>query len=254
MATKFGTLGQFIVVTSADCAVVPDGVDPDDAATLGCAAGTALQSLPPDIVKPGSKIFVNGGSGGVGTYAIQFAKIMDAEVVASCSTPNVELCQQLGADEVLDYKTVDVLAKLREMGQIFDLVIDNAGSPVDLYTQSGAFLKASGIYVQIAATPTLSSIGRILGNKIFSMIPGGKRRTFQFVMVNETHDDYVRMGQWMGEKRVKAVIDQAFEFEDVPKAYEKLRTGRARGKILVHVGKNWGIRDVQMMDIFSRFR
>jgi NADPH:quinone reductase-like Zn-dependent oxidoreductase len=73
--TQFGTLRQFIVVPSSDCAVLPQGVDADHAAAMGTAAMTAFQSLLPDLVKPGSKVFINGGSGGVGTFGIQFAKL-----------------------------------------------------------------------------------------------------------------------------------------------------------------------------------
>ena len=83
--------------------MLPEGVEPDHAAAVGTAATTAFQSLLPGVVKPGSKVFINGGSGGVGTFRIRFAKTLGAEVTVTCSTGNVDLCKSLGADEVLDY-------------------------------------------------------------------------------------------------------------------------------------------------------
>lgn len=82
---------------------MPDGLDPLNAATIPVAGLTAYQSIVP-YVKKGDKIFVNGGSGGTGIFSLQIAKAVGCYIVTTCSTPNVELCKKLGADEVIDYR------------------------------------------------------------------------------------------------------------------------------------------------------
>merc|ERR1719238_545022 len=106
-------------------APMPDGMQVDDMAGVGCTGLTMYQSIKP-YVKEGDKIFINGGSGGTGIFGIQIAKALGCHVTTSCSGANVELCKGLGADEVLDYKSVDVVTALKEKGQVFSLVVDNA--------------------------------------------------------------------------------------------------------------------------------
>ena len=96
-------LAEYAAVPSNGVVTVPSGMDLIDAASIPVAGLTAYQSIIPH-VKPGSRVFLNGGSGGVGVFAIQIAKAVDCHVTTSCSTTNVELCKSLGADEVIDYK------------------------------------------------------------------------------------------------------------------------------------------------------
>ncbi|TDZ24025.1 Zinc-type alcohol dehydrogenase-like protein [Colletotrichum orbiculare MAFF 240422] len=215
--TQKGVLRERIVISTANCAALPAGVDVDHAAAVGTAATTAYKSLLPGKLKPGAKVFVNGGSGGTGTWCIQFAKIFGAEVVTTCSARNAELCRSLGAEEVIDYTKEDVIANLKARGQVFDLVIDNIGSSTALYDNCSHYLKPSGAFTQLRPT--------ILGY-----------RPFYFIHMNNTANLFVRIGDWMKNKNAKAVIDSTFAFEDVPAAFQKLREGRARGKIIIHVG------------------
>ncbi|KAI9734244.1 MAG: hypothetical protein M1834_002348 [Cirrosporium novae-zelandiae] len=234
-AAKFGSLGQFIVISSDECAPLPEGIEPDHAAAAGIAALTAYQSYPRNIVKPGSKVFINGGSGGTGTFGIQFAKALGAEVTVTCSTGNIELCRSLGADEVLDYKKIDILSELKNKGQVFDLAVDNAASPASLYERSGAFLKKGGKFMQVGVHLSFSGMGSAFSRPLRPAFLGGGNRAFHFVRVSSNRKDLREIGKLMAEGRVKAVIDEVFEFEDVPRAYEKLRAGHAKGKIVVHV-------------------
>lgn len=237
IGTKFpkcGTLGQITVASSLECAPLPDGIDVADAAAVGTAAMTALQSLPPDIVKPGSKVFINGGSGGVGTYTIQFARALGAEVTATSSTSNLDLCRRLGASEVIDYKTADVLTELGRMGQVFDVAIDNVGGANNLYEQSHRFLKPAGVFMQVGMQG--SPLSMLRRSHMPGWLGGGKRQ-YRMVKLKNIREDYERIGAWMLEGKVKPVIDEKFGFEDAPKAYEKLRLGRTKGKIVVQVGQ-----------------
>lgn len=234
--TKFGTLGQYVVVTHEDCASLPDGVDPDHAAAIGTAGLTAYQSIIP-YVKAGSKVFINGGSGGVGTFGIQIAKNAGCHVTTTCSAPNVSLCQELGADDVIDYKTTDVYEELVARGQIFDLVVDNAGTPLNLYKDSANFLKPEGIFEQVGGPMSFSGTATVVSNMLLPSFLGGGKRPYHFFVAKNSHDDLAEIGRLMKEGKIRAIIDSTFEYEDAPKAFEKLKTGRARGKIVVHVTK-----------------
>ncbi|KAI1491745.1 zinc-binding oxidoreductase [Biscogniauxia mediterranea] len=232
-SSQIGSLAQFIVVSASECARLPEGVTPDQGAAVGCAATTAFQAVVvSQRLEPGSRVFVNGGSGGVGTYAVQFATALSAEVTASCSTANVELCRALGAREVIDYKAQDVVAALKEKGQIYDLVVDNVGDP-GLYAQCAAFLKKNGAYMQVGIS-SLSMSNLLSAYK--NMIIAGSR-SYRFLSMRSETAWFTQIGKWMAEGKVRPVIDEAFEFDDVVEAYKKLRTGHAKGKIIVHVGK-----------------
>ncbi len=233
-ASKYGTLGDFIVASTSELATVPDGISTDQAAALGTSAGIAYKSLLSAGIKPGSHVFINGGSGGVGTYSIQFAKLMGANVTTSTSTTNVDLVRKLGADGVIDYKTIDVLEELRRRGMMFDAVVDNVGVPKDLYDQCHSFLKSDGTYVQVAADPTArATLGTLAALSKSFIMPG--RRTFRFATDKGASSDYALIARWVIEGKVEPVISRSFGFDDVRQAYAELRKGRSRGKIIVHV-------------------
>jgi NADPH:quinone reductase-like Zn-dependent oxidoreductase len=232
--TQFGTCGQYIIATTKGCAVLPEGVDEDQAAALGTAAITAYQCIKP-YVKQGDKVFINGGSGGTGSFGIQFAKLLDAEVSTTCSTANVEFCRDLGADEVIDYKTEDLLEVLKSKGQVFDLIVDNVGTPDALYKECHAFLKPECHFVQVGAAASLASTASLVSRALQPSWLGGGQRPFQFLQAKNKPEDLVQIGHWLADGLIKSVIDEVFEWEDVPKAFEKLKTGRTKGKIIVHV-------------------
>lgn len=235
--SKFGSLGEFMIAPSDECALLPEGLDPDHAAAIGSAGQTAFQSLDPKFVKKGSKVFINGGSGGTGTFGIQFAKILGAEVTTTCSAKNVELCKSLGADEVIDYTQVDILSELKKKGQVFDLAIDNVGRPARLYERSGEFLKPGARFVQVGVQLSLGALTTTMSRKVIPRCLGGGNRAFHFLSVQSKREDLIQIGKWLVDGKARAVIDEKFKWEDVPKAFEKLRTGHAVGKIVVQVGE-----------------
>lgn len=228
-----GTLAEYVVIPGGCCAALPEGVDPDDAAAVGTAATTAYQSLMPESLSPGSKIFVNGGSGGVGTWTIQLARALGAEVVTSCSTSNVELCRQLGAHEVIDYRTVDLIANLTERGQVFDLVIDNVGGNNELYNIRNSILKPGSTFVQVGIAMSLQNILAMFKKQLWPVSAGNSK--FYFVNMKNSTEFFDRVGGWMKDGTVKAVIDTKYPLEDVPKAYKQLREGHTKGKIIVRI-------------------
>jgi NADPH:quinone reductase-like Zn-dependent oxidoreductase len=238
-ASRYGALGDFVVASASEVAAVPDGVTDDQAAALGTSAGIAYKSLQSAGIKPGSHVLINGGSGGVGTYSIQLAKLMGAEVTTCTSASHVELVLSLGADHVIDYRTTDVIAELRRRGPVFDAVVDNVGTPNDLYDQCHGFLKNAGIYVQVAASPTARATCDTLAALSKSFVMPG-RRTFRFATDKGASSDYALLARWVAEGKLKPVIGRSFGFDDVALAYAELRKGRSTGKIVVHVSVSEG--------------
>ncbi|SCO92608.1 related to zinc alcohol dehydrogenase [Fusarium oxysporum] len=232
---RFGTLGEYSVVSTAECARLPPGVQPDHAAAVGTAATTAYQSLPPHIVKPGAKVFINGGSGGVGTWAIQFAKVRGAHVVTTCSTRNIGRCKEFGADEVIDYTKGNIVDSLKAQGEAFDLIIDNVGDSAVLYDNRNTLLKPSGMFVQVGVGESLSiaSIASTGSRQLWQYIPS--ERSFYFVNQNNKAEYFQQIGQWMTEGRVRAFVDTSFSLDRVVEAFKELRKGHVRDKLVIHV-------------------
>lgn len=241
---RFGALGEYVVAKSSGCAGLPSGVSLEHASGVGSVGLAAFASIVPHVPSNLSssasgggspfRVFINGGSGGTGTFGIQIAKLLGCHVTTSCSARNVELCRSLGADEVLDYSQGDLVGALRAKGQVFDLVVDNVGSsPRDLYSASGEFLKPSGQFVQVGAGMSMADMRLMTSRMMLPSFLGGGSRKFSLAVAKNKHEDLARLGEWVAAGKIRVVVDEVFEFEDAPKAYEKLRTGRARGKIIV---------------------
>ncbi|EPS33768.1 hypothetical protein PDE_08730 [Penicillium oxalicum 114-2] len=231
---KFGSLAEYMIVSTDQVAVVPEGVDIESAAAVGIAGQTAFQSLE-GYVQAGDKVLINGGSGGCGIFAIQIAKQMGCHVTAVCSTRNMELCLRLGADEVIDYtKEKDLTGTLVARGTIFDHILDHVGTPADMYYQCHRFLKEGGVFIQVGSSTIVTQAGRLAWPSFL----GGGRRRYVVLMYKPCPRQLHQLGEWMQEGSVTVQKDSVFEFEEVVKAFAKLRSGRARGKIVVRVGKD----------------
>ncbi|KAH8883582.1 NAD(P)-binding protein [Thozetella sp. PMI_491] len=230
-----GALSEFVVVKGSSCISLPASVSPDQGAAVPTAGMTAQQVIQ-SRVKAGDKVFINGGSGGVGTLAIQVAKALGCHVTVSCSTSKVALCKELGADEIIDYTTTNVTERLKQAGQVFTLVLDNVGlSPPDLYKASEAYLVPSGKFVQIGGGMDWENVKSMSSKMLVPSFLGGGRRKFEFFTVKTSKESLAQLAKWMAEGKLKAHIEEVFPFEDAPKAFEKLRTGKCAGKIIVHV-------------------
>jgi NADPH:quinone reductase-like Zn-dependent oxidoreductase len=231
---NFSTLGEYIIATKEGCVPIPDGVQPKDAATLGIAGLTAYQTVAP-FIKSGSKVFINGGSGGVGTFQIQIAKILGAHVTVTCSGPNVELVKSLGADEVIDYRTENVVQALTRKGQQFDLIVDNVFNGAEIYWSSHKYLKPEGRYVTIAGNAKFSVIKDMLSIMLWPKVLGGGQRKFQFVTCEANAKQYDELAKWLAEGKLRTIIEKEYELEQAGEAFERLKSGRVRGKLVVKV-------------------
>ncbi|KAI0473554.1 hypothetical protein GGR56DRAFT_666704 [Xylariaceae sp. FL0804] len=232
-----GALATYVVVGPDDCAELPDAVGFEDGACVGTAGLAAWQSIAPHVTAgAGDRVFVNGGSGGTGTFGIQVARALGCRVAASCSAGGAaELCRALGAERVVDYAREDAGRVLSAEGRVFRVVMDNALYPVDLYRAADAYLLPDGRYVSVGGPHTAHAMASTLKRLLVPSFLGGGKRKLVILTSACRPDHLAAMARLMEEGKVKPVIDEVFAFDEVPRAFEKLKTGHAHGKIVIKV-------------------
>ena len=151
------------------------------------------------------------------------------------SNRNVELCTNLGADYVVDYKKSSVVDALKSSGRMFDHIVDNVGGNSQIFYQAHTFTNPGSAYLVIGAQPGLSFVLSLAKMFLLPSFLGGGKRSVAFMGAKPKKADLEQVGKWMAAGQVKAVIDSEYSFEDLPKAIEQLKTGRTKGKIVVHV-------------------
>lgn len=231
MPQRWGSLGQYLVCKREGVVPAPEGMSAEDAASISTAGLTALQALQP-YVKQGDRVFINGGSGGVGSFAIQIAKILGCHVTVTCSSANVDLCKSLGADRVIDYRTCSVLDELKKSEHKYDLFIDNVGKS-ELYWNMAEYTTPGATFVPVSIEPSMSGLLDLFTRLITPTFITGPGRKINFFITKEDPEALTQIGQWVKEGRVMVVKDEVFSYSDAPRAFERLKTRRARGKIII---------------------
>lgn len=230
----FGALAEYLYVQGKENVVkLPSGVSMEDAATLGVAGLTAYQCIAP-YVREGSKVFINGGSGGTGSFGIQIAKVLGCVVTTTCSGANVDFCKSLGADQVIDYRTTDIVKHLQRQGTQYDLLVDNVNSP-QLYWNAHHYLKSDGIYINIAGTTTVPFIINMVKVLYIPAWLGGGKRAAKFLLRKSNAEHFAQIAQWIAEGKLKPVIEKIYTLDESAEAFARLKTGRSRGKLVVKV-------------------
>jgi len=207
----------------------PATVSFEEAAAVPIAALTALQALRDNGgVQPGQKVLINGASGGVGTYAVQLAKALGADVTAVCSTRNVDLVRSLGADRVVDYTKED----FTQLGERHDLMLDIAGSRS--FRHFRRVLTPDAIVVIVGAKfPSNKGIGplsHIIATRLASV---GRSQTAKFFVAKINKEDLGFLAELLEAGKVKSVIDRRFELSQTADAMRYLGEGHARGKVII---------------------
>lgn len=233
-----GALGEYTSVErDGGLAKVPADFDMDQAAGAPTVGLTAIQSIKP-YVKPGDKIFINGGSGGVGTCGIQVAKLLDCSVTVSCSTGKIDLCKSLGADEIIDYTKQDVIEALKktatDSGKLFDHVVDMVGhSPNNLAQNVHHFTTESAQFVFVGgSTKAIGHMGSALLTPSFL---GGPKRKVAALATKNIRTDFELMAGWMAEGKMKIIVDKVFKLEQTSEAYAELKKGKSAGKLIIEI-------------------
>ncbi len=173
-------------------------------------------------------MLINGASGGVGTYAVQIAKALGADVTAVCSTGNVDLARSLGADRVVDYTKED----FTQLGERHDLMIDIAGSQPFRKFRRVLTPKATVVVVG-AKFPSNGGIGP-LSHMIGTRLAGlGRSQTVKFFVAKIDKEDLGVLRELLEAGKVKSVIDRRFELSEAADALRYLGEGHARGKVII---------------------
>jgi NADPH:quinone reductase-like Zn-dependent oxidoreductase len=226
-----GAFGEYVTVReSRGVARMPANVSYEQAAAIPIAAVTALQALRDQgHVKAGHKVLINGASGGVGTFAVQLAKVMGANVTAVCSTRNVEMVASLGADRVYDYKNVDFVAK----GDRYDVIIDTVGNR-DLRDLQKV-LEPGGIAVVVGGPSDGPWLGALKGPLKMIFYRPFADGEFKFFLAKLDQQDLQYLASLMEAGRLKSVIDKTYPLAQAPAAVAYLEEGHARGKVIIKV-------------------
>jgi NADPH:quinone reductase-like Zn-dependent oxidoreductase len=223
--------GSFAEYGGAKKAVAPKpaNVSFEEAAAVPVAGLTALQGLRDHgRLQPGQRVLVNGASGGVGTFAVQIAKALGAEVTAVCSTRNVEQARSLGADYVIDY-TQDDFAK---SGRRYDLMLDIAGSRPWRHCTPVLRPNARLVIIGGEGNPLIGPLGHIAATWL-AALPGKRKATF--FVANLNRPDLAFLGELLESGRVKPVIEKRYELAEVPDALRYMGEGHARGKLVITI-------------------
>lgn len=224
-----GAYAEYVVVPESHLAIKPAGVSFEESAVVGVAGLTALQGLRDVIgLGRGQSILINGASGGVGTYAVQVAKALGAEVTAVCSTRNMSQALDLGADHVLDYTTEDVTRS----GRRFDAIFDIAGNH-EIRAIKG-LLAPNGIYVMVGGSKNawLGPIPRLVWSKVAFAL--GNRRTANFI-ASSRQEDLQTLGEMLAGGEIRSVIEASFPLAEVRIPLDEQGRFHARGKTLIEV-------------------
>jgi NADPH:quinone reductase-like Zn-dependent oxidoreductase len=226
---RSGAFAEHVCVRDA-VAAKPANLTFEQAAAVPVAGLTALQGLrDKGQLRPGQRVLVNGASGGVGTFAVQIARALGAEVTGVCSTGNVEIVRSLGTDHVIDYTVEDFTRNERR----YDLLLDVAGSRS--WSECRRVLDPQATLVIVGApkgSRLLGPLGHIARMRLAAWRSSQKAVLF---IAKLTPEDLTALGELLEAGTVSPVIDRRYELGDAADAYRYLGEGHAKGKIVVTV-------------------
>ena len=228
-----GAFGEYVCPRATRAvALKPANVTFEQAASVNIAGITALQALrDKGKVQPGQKVLINGASGGVGTFAVQIAKSLGADVTGVCSTRNIDLVKSLGADHVIDYTKED----FTKSAERYDVMLDNVGNRT--LSECKSVLTPKGKYVLIGGGGAseqglLGGLGKALWAMLFSKFVN---QQMGMMMADPSQKDLTILAEMMQSGKLKPVIDRTYKLDQVPEAIRYLEEGHARGKVIIAV-------------------
>jgi NADPH:quinone reductase-like Zn-dependent oxidoreductase len=224
-----GSFGEYAVADETQVLLKPTRLTFEEAAAVPIAAVTALQGLSNKAqVRPGQRVLINGASGGVGTFAVQIAKSLGADVSGVCSTRNVDLVKSLGADRVFDYSREDFTKSGPRYDVIFDTQLNHS------LASYRRVLNPHGLLLPVGAgSGTVGqALGRLLKTLLGAKIVGPKAK---FFIASVKKADLAALKELIDTGKVTPVIDRRYSLNQVPDAIRYLAEGHAQGKIVVTV-------------------
>lgn len=225
-ASGCGSFAEYVAVPEKALALKPVNLTFEEAAAYPMAAVTALQGLRDQgKLQPGQKVLIQGASGGVGSFAVQIAKVLGAEVTAVCSARNMDQVRSLGADHVIDYAKEDFTRNGKQYDLIFAV---NGYHPINDYKRA---LSPKGIYV--AAGGSMRQIFESLLRSSFVSEKNG--RQLGVLTAKPKQEDLIYLKGLTEAGRVKPVIDKRYPLNETAQALRYLGEGHARGKVVITV-------------------
>lgn len=240
---RAGTFAEMIAVDAADLALKPTSLSMEQAASIPLVGLTVWQALVEvGKVQPGQKVFIQAGSGGVGTFAIQLARHLGATVATTTSTANIELVKSLGADVVIDYKTQD----FEQVLSGYDLVLNSQEHKT--LAKSVNVLKPGGKLISISGPPDVPFAKSLRLNLILrfvmrmlsrGILKKAKSRgvDYSFLFMRAEGQQLGEIAKLIDAGAVRPVVDKVFPFAQTPDALAYVETGRAKGKVVVDVSR-----------------
>jgi NADPH:quinone reductase-like Zn-dependent oxidoreductase len=234
-----GSIAEYAVVPESAAALKPDNLDFVQAASIPMVGLTSWQALKERLqLQSGQKVFIPAGSGGIGTFAIQLAKLMGAKVGTTTSTGNVELVRSLGADEVVDYKKQEFEAVLRGYDAVLGTVRgDSIEKAIRILKERGKIVSLVGpLDVAFARARrlnfVLTFVFALMSRKIMRL--ARKRNIdYSFLFARPDGDQLAQIGRLLEAQSIRPVIDKVFSFEQAMEALAYLAQGRSKGKVVV---------------------
>lgn len=236
-----GTFAQYIAINENDVALKPSNLTMEEAASIPLVALTAWQAVVESArLKKGEKVFIQAGSGGVGTIAIQLAKHLGATVATTAGTRSFALVKALGADISIDYKTQDFETLLKD----YDVVLNSQDNKT--LEKSLNILKPEGKVISISGPPTpelAKEIGLpwylkvILSLISFSIRSKAKKRLvdYKFLLMKASGSQLDQITKLIEADIIKPVVDKIYAFEQTNEALEYVESGRAKGKVVIKI-------------------
>lgn len=218
---KNGGNAEFVAAHEKSLAHMPEGLSFEEASTIPVAGTTAYHNLKNLNIQPGDKVLVNGASGGVGSFAVQVAKLFGAEVTAVCSEKNFDYVKMLGADHVIDYSKEDFKNNGLKYKVIYDAYAHSKFGDVK------NSLTGNGVMLTPLPTPA------IMIHSVMSKLFGGKK----VVMANANYSDenLTTLANWIVENKLIVHIEKTFPLEELAEAHAQLEFGGGKGKLVVKV-------------------
>lgn len=238
---RVGTFAEMIAIDAADVAPKPRSLSMEQAASIPLVGLTAWQALVEmGKIKPGQKVFIQAGSGGVGSFAIQLAKHLGATVATTTSAANAELAKSLGADVVIDYKTQDFERLLSG----YDLVLNSQDAKT--LEKSLSVLKPGGQLISISGPPDVAFAKSLRLNLFLRLVMGVLSRSilkkaknrgvsYSFLFMRAEGQQLREIAKLIDAGIIRPVVDKVFPFDQTPEALAYVETGRAKGKVVVRV-------------------
>ena len=238
---RIGTFAEFISVNENDVAIKPKNLSMEEAASIPLVGLTAWQALVEKAnLKKGQKVFIQAGSGGVGTFAIQLAKHLGATVATTTSAANIDLVKNLGADIIIDYKKEDFETRLKD----YDVVLNSQDTKT--LEKSLRIVKPGGKVISISGPPD-PEFGQEISANLFlkivlKFLSAGIRKkakrlgvNFSFLFMRAQGEQLSQITKLIESGVIRPVMDKVFPFEQTNEALAYIETGRAKGKVVVRL-------------------